>query len=260
MQTILITGWLGYIWSHTAVLFLEAGYQVIIIDNLSNSEITVLDRITDITWKQPIFYQGDIKNKHVLEDVFDQHHIDGVIHFAALKAVGESCAYPFLYYHNNIVGTIHLLECMQKYAIHRIVFSSSATVYDASKSRAPFDEEAPLGTTNPYGTTKLVMEYLLKDLATHQNLQAICLRYFNPIGAHPSGKIGENPRGIPNNLLPYIFKVAKGELPEVHVFGNDYPTPDGTGIRDYLHVMDLAQAHVIAYEKTLEKWYEVINL
>lgn len=260
MQTILITWWLGYIWSHTVVAFIQSWYNVLILDNLSNTKTEVLDCIQDITWKRSSFYQGDIRDKLLLEKIFTENQIDWVIHFAALKAVGESCKYPFLYYNNNIDGTLALLETMQKYQTKKIIFSSSATVYDASKSNPPFNEQSPLGTTNPYGTTKLIIEQILKDLSNNWRLQSICLRYFNPIWAHPSWLLGENPNGIPNNLIPYIYQVATGKLTELGVFGNDYPTPDGTWIRDYLHVLDLANAHLLAYQKTIEKSFEVINL
>lgn len=260
METILITWWLWYIGSHTTVSFIQTWYNVIIIDNLSNTKKEVLDRIEDITWKKPIFYQGDIRDSSLLEKIFTENQIDGVIHFAALKAVGESCKYPFLYYNNNIDWSLALFETMQKHQTKKIIFSSSATIYDASKENPPFNEESPLGTTNPYGTTKLIIEQILKDLSSNSRLQSICLRYFNPIWAHPSWLLGENPNGIPNNLVPYIYQVATGKLTELGVFGNDYPTPDGTWIRDYLHVMDLASAHLLSYQKTIEKSFEVVNL
>lgn len=263
-KTILITGGLGYIGSHTAVVFLQAGYEVVIIDNLSNSTRDIQSQIETITWMSCTLYVGDIADDALLNQIFTTHSIACVIHFAAKKAVGESCAMPFDYYDTNIGGTLTLCRAMIRHGVAQIVFSSSATVYDASKSPAPFAEEALLGTTNPYGTTKLVVEYILRDLATYQWLHATCLRYFNPIGAHPSGLIGENPRGIPNNLTPYIFAVAKGELPHLAVYGNDYETPDGTCIRDYIHVIDLASAHLAAYThgtKVAWKWcYECVNL
>lgn len=259
MKTILITWWLGYIWSHTVVAFIQAWYNVVILDNLCNTKREVLDRIQDITWERPVFYEGDIRDNSLLGKIFTENQIEWVIHFAALKAVGESCKNPFLYYNNNIDGTLALLETMQKHQTKKIIFSSSATVYDASKSNPPFNEEAPLGTTNPYGTTKLIIEQILKDLSNSW-LQSICLRYFNPVWAHSSWLLGEDPNGIPNNLVPYIYQVASGQLPHLRVFGDDYPTPDGTWIRDYLHVMDLANAHLLAYQKNIEKPFEVINL
>lgn len=259
MKTILITWWLGYIWSHTVVAFIQAWYNVVILDNLCNTKREVLDRIQDITWERPVFYEGDIRDNSLLEKIFTENQIEWVIHFAALKAVGESCKNPFLYYNNNIDGTLALLETMQKHQTKKIIFSSSATVYDASKSNPPFNEDAPLGTTNPYGTTKLIIEQILKDLSNSW-LQSICLRYFNPVWAHSSWLLGEDPNGIPNNLVPYIYQVASGQLPHLRVFGDDYPTPDGTWIRDYLHVMDLANAHLLAYQKNIEKPFEVINL
>lgn len=247
MSTILITWWLGYIGSHTAVVLANAWYDIVIVDDLSNTDISVLAKIEHLTDKVISFYQNDIRDKDWLEKIFIEHQIDGVIHFAAKKAVGESCEMPFDYYDNNITWSISLFTCMDKYKVQNIVFSSSATVYDPEWS-PPFIETDRLTTTNPYGTTKLVMEYILKDMASYKWFNAICLRYFNPVGAHSSWLLGENPHGIPNNLLPYIFKVASWELSEVKVFGNDYATSDGTGVRDYIHVVDLAEAHL----KTME--------
>lgn len=266
-MSILITWWLGYIGSHTAVVFAQAGYDVVIVDNLSNSDISVLEKIEQLAGKSVAFYQLDLRDKEWLEKVFAEHTIDGVIHFAAKKAVGESCQMPFAYYDNNIIWSLALFAVMEKHAVKKIVFSSSATVYDPSGT-PPFVETDRLGTTNPYGTTKLVMEYLLQDMAMYKWFAVMCLRYFNPIGAHQSWLLGENPNGLPNNLLPYIFKVATGELPAVQVFGNDYPTSDGTGIRDYIHVMDLAEAHIYAFQaikwwndKTIKWWmFDVFNL
>lgn len=252
MSTILITWWLGYIGSHTAVVFANAGYDVVVVDNLSNTDISVLSKIEALTGKKISFYKLDIRDKEWLEKVFIEHNIEGVIHFAAKKAVGESCQMPFEYYDNNIIWSLNLFAIMEKYAVKKIVFSSSATVYDP-EGTPPFVETDRLNTTNPYGTTKLVMEYLLKDMAMYKWFEVICLRYFNPIGAHSSGLLGENPNGIPNNLLPYVFKVASGELPGVQVFGDDYPTSDGTGVRDYIHVMDLAEAHISAFQAI--KWW-----
>lgn len=250
-MAILVTGGTGYIGSHTTVELLGISKDVIIVDNLSNSKACVLDRIEAITGKRPAFYQVDLLDKEALEAVFEKHpEIDSVIHFAGLKAVGESCAKPLMYYHNNLTGTFVLLETMAKYNVNRIVFSSSATVYGVPKS-VPIREDFPLSTTNPYGETKLMIERIMKDAcAANPALSVSILRYFNPIGAHESGMIGEDPRGIPNNLLPYVAKVAAGKLPQLNVFGNDYPTVDGTGVRDYIHVVDLALAHLKALERT----------
>ncbi|MDD4781310.1 MAG: UDP-glucose 4-epimerase GalE [Tissierellia bacterium] len=246
---ILITGGLGYIGSHTVVKLLEQNKEIIILDNLYNSKIEVLDNIVKITNKKPKFYQTDLLDINGLEEIFQQNHIDCVIHFAGLKAVGESVAEPLKYFNNNITGTINLLITMQKYNCKKIIFSSSATVYGTAETM-PLDENSPLGVTNPYGRTKLVIEEMLNDLYESDNeFGIVLLRYFNPIGAHKSGLIGENPNGIPNNLMPYICKVAKGELPQLNVFGNDYDTVDGTGVRDYIHVEDLAEGHVLSYNK-----------
>lgn len=250
-MAILVTGGTGYIGSHTTVELLKAGEDVIIVDNLVNSKLCVLDRIETITGKRPMFHQVDLLDAAALDAVFDEHpEIDAVIHFAGLKAVGESCKLPLRYYHNNLTGTFHLLESMQKHRVNRIVFSSSATVYGMPKT-VPIKEDFPLSTTNPYGETKLMIERIMKDACTaNSDLSVSILRYFNPIGAHESGLIGEDPRGIPNNLLPYVAKVAAGKLPQLNVFGNDYPTPDGTGVRDYIHVVDLALAHLKALART----------
>ncbi|MBQ8351033.1 MAG: UDP-glucose 4-epimerase GalE [Clostridia bacterium] len=250
-MAILVTGGTGYIGSHTVVELLKAGDDVVIVDNLCNSKLCVLDRIENITGKRPTFYQVDLLDADALDEVFAKHpEINAVIHFAGLKAVGESCQLPLLYYHNNLTGTFILLEKMQKYNVNRIVFSSSATVYGMPKS-VPIREDFPLSTTNPYGETKLMIERIMKDACTaNKNLSVSILRYFNPIGAHESGTIGEDPKGIPNNLLPYVAKVAAGKLPHLNVFGNDYPTPDGTGVRDYIHVVDLALAHLKALTRT----------
>ncbi len=250
-MAILVTGGTGYIGSHTTVELLKAGEDVIIVDNLVNSKLCVLDRIETITGKRPMFHQVDLLDAAALDAVFDEHpEIDAVIHFAGLKAVGESCKLPLRYYHNNLTGTFHLLESMKKHRVNRIVFSSSATVYGMPKT-VPIKEDFPLSTTNPYGETKLMIERIMKDACTaNGDLSVSILRYFNPIGAHESGLIGEDPRGIPNNLLPYVAKVAAGKLPQLNVFGNDYPTPDGTGVRDYIHVVDLALAHLKALART----------
>ena len=250
-MSILVTGGTGYIGSHTVVELLNSGNDVIIVDNLSNSKLCVLDRIEKITGKHPVFVKCDLLDKETLDKVFyDYPDIDSVIHFAGLKAVGESCALPLMYYHNNLTGTFNLLECMLAHKVYRIVFSSSATVYGLPES-VPIREDFPLSTTNPYGETKLMIERILKDTASANPDMSVCvLRYFNPIGAHESGLIGEDPKGIPNNLLPYITKVAVGKLECLSVFGNDYDTPDGTGVRDYIHVVDLALAHLKAIEYT----------
>ncbi len=250
-MAILVTGGTGYIGSHTVVELLSSGEEVVIVDNLYNSKLCVLDRIEKITGKRPEFIKCDLLDSKALDKVFESHpEIDSVIHFAGLKAVGESCSLPVKYYHNNLTGTFNLLNAMLKYKVYRIVFSSSATVYGLPKS-VPIKEDFPLSTTNPYGETKLMIERILKDTATaYKDLSVCVLRYFNPIGAHESGLIGEDPRGIPNNLLPYILKVAAGKLPYLGVFGNDYPTHDGTGVRDYIHVVDLANAHLKALDYT----------
>lgn len=253
-MAILVTGGTGYIGSHTTVELLSAGAEVVIIDNLSNSKRLVVDRIEKITGKRPEFIKCDLLDRDALDRVFESHpEIDSVIHFAGLKAVGESCQKPLLYYHNNITGTLNLLYSMISHGVNRIVFSSSATVYGNPKS-VPIREDFPTSTTNPYGETKLMIERILKDTcAANPAFSACVLRYFNPIGAHESGLIGEDPKGIPNNLLPYITKVAVGKLECLSVFGNDYPTHDGTGVRDYIHVVDLSLAHLkaIEYTKTL---------
>lgn len=250
-MAILVTGGTGYIGSHTVVELLSVGAEVIIIDNLSNSKELVVDRIEKITGKRPKFIKCDLLDKDMLDKVFDTHpNIDSVIHFAGLKAVGESCKLPLLYYHNNITGTVNLLESMIAHKVNRIVFSSSATVYGSPKT-VPIREDFPTSTTNPYGETKLMIERILKDTcAAYPEFSACVLRYFNPIGAHQSALIGEDPKGIPNNLLPYITKVAIGKLECLSVFGDDYDTHDGTGVRDYIHVVDLALAHLKAVDYT----------
>ena len=247
----LIMGGTGYIGSHTVVELLNAGEEVVIVDNLYNSKICVLDRIEHIPGIRPVFHKVDMLDKEGLSRVFDEHpDIDSVIHFAGLKAVGESVQMPLVYYRTNIMGTINLLECMKEHDVRRIVFSSSATVYGVPKM-VPIREDFPLSTTNPYGQTKLVIERILADYAASwDQMSVINLRYFNPIGAHESGLIGEDPKGIPNNLLPYVARVAVGKLPRVTVHGNDYPTRDGTGVRDYIHVVDLAKAHLCALKRT----------
>ena len=249
-MSILITGGAGFIGSHTAVEFLNAGYEIVVVDNLCNSSAKSLERVKEITGKDFPFYRVDLCDKDALEKVFVENpEIDSAIHFAGLKAVGESVQKPGWYYYNNLVSTLNLVELMSKYNAKRIVFSSSATVYGMPKT-VPISEDFPLSTTNPYGETKLMIERILKDIWVSDNEWSVSiLRYFNPIGAHKSGLIGENPRGIPNNLLPYVAKVAAGQLPYLSVFGNDYDTKDGTGVRDYIHVVDLAKAHLKALEK-----------
>lgn len=248
-MSILVTGGAGYIGSHTAVELLNSGEDIIIVDNFINSKPEVLDKIKKITGKNFKFYEVDLLDKESLRKVFEENSIEAVIHFAGLKAVGESVEKPLMYYHNNITGTLILLELMKEYNCKKIVFSSSATVYGAPKV-VPIKEDSPLSTTNPYGSTKLMIEQILRDVCvSDKEFTAILLRYFNPIGAHESGEIGENPNGIPNNLMPYITKVANGELEVLNVFGNDYGTKDGTGVRDYIHVVDLSLGHLKALEK-----------
>lgn len=244
MKKILVTGGAGYIGSHTAVELLEAGYEVVIVDNFYNSKPEAIANIKKITNKDFAFYEGDVRDKDILRVIFNEHKIDAVIHFAGYKAVGESVEKPLMYYRNNIGCTLSLLEVMQEYNCKKIVFSSSATVY-GEPERLPIDELCRLAVTNPYGATKLYIEGILKDLYISDNDWSIAiLRYFNPVGAHESGLIGEEPNGIPNNLVPYIVKVANKELPYLNIFGNDYDTPDGTGVRDYIHVVDLAKGHL----------------
>ncbi len=245
---ILVTGGTGYIGSHTCIELLKNGYEVVIIDNLINSKESVVGKIEKLSGKSVKFYKCDILDEEGMDRVFSEQKIDAVIHFAGLKAVGESVAKPITYYHNNITGTLLLCRVMRKRGCKNIVFSSSATVYGAPKS-VPIKEDFPLSTTNPYGSTKLMIENILRDIYVSDNEWNITLlRYFNPIGAHESGLIGEEPNGIPNNLMPYIVKVAAGQLPYLNVFGNDYPTHDGTGVRDYIHVCDLAVGHIKALE------------
>jgi len=261
-MSILVTGGTGYIGSHTVVELLNIGEEVIIVDNLSNSKLCVLDRIEKITGKRPEFIKCDLLDMQKLTEVFDTHkNIESVIHFAGFKAVGESVSLPIKYYHNNLTGTFNLLTAMREHGVNRIVFSSSATVYGLPKS-VPISEDFPLSTTNPYGETKLMIERILKDCTVaYPDLSVCVLRYFNPIGAHSSGLIGEDPKGIPNNLLPYIAKVAAGKLECLSVFGNDYDTKDGTGVRDFIHVVDLALAHLKAIEYTANmKGIDYINV
>ena len=249
-MSILVTGGTGYIGSHTCVELLNAGKEIVVVDNFSNSKPEVLDKIKEITGKDFKFYEVDLLDRENLEKVFKENpDIQSVVHFAGYKAVGESVVKPIEYYHNNVTGTLVLLDVMRKYNCKKIVFSSSATVYGNPKI-VPIKEDFPLSTTNPYGSTKLMIEQILKDIyASDNEWSVVILRYFNPIGAHKSGKIGENPNGIPNNLMPYINKVASGELDHLNVFGNDYNTIDGTGVRDYIHVVDLALGHLKALEK-----------
>lgn len=261
MMVILVTGGAGFIGSHTCVQLLEAGYKLVVVDNLSNSNRIALDRVKEITQKNLRFYEIDLLDIESLTRVFEENDIEAVIHFAGLKAVGESVQVPLHYYHNNITGTLTLCEVMSKFGVYKIVFSSSATVYGIPE-QVPISEEFPLGPTNPYGRTKLMIEEILRDLYVSNNKWSISiLRYFNPIGAHESGRIGENPKGIPNNLMPYITQVAVGKLEQLQVFGDDYPTVDGTGVRDYIHVVDLADGHLKALELILQtKGVYIYNL
>ncbi|MBO6572407.1 MAG: UDP-glucose 4-epimerase GalE [Balneola sp.] len=248
-MAILVTGGAGYIGSHTVLELLELGNEVIVVDNLSNSSKESLIRVESITGKSPIFYEQDLLDRAALENVFSSHKIDSVIHFAGYKAVGESVQKPMMYYQNNLDSTLILCEVMKKFDVKNLVFSSSATVYGDPES-VPITEESSLSATNPYGRTKLFIEYILKDLYTSDDSWNIALlRYFNPVGAHKSGLIGEDPNDIPNNLMPYVSQVAVGKLKQLSVFGDDYPTPDGTGVRDYIHVVDLALGHLKAIDK-----------
>ncbi len=243
---ILTTGGAGYIGSHTCVELLQAGMDVVVADNLSNSKFEAVRRAGELAGRMPEFYEADLTDRAALDKIFAAHRIDAVIHFAGLKAVGESVREPLRYYRNNIAGTVTLCEAMQAAGVRRMVFSSSATVYGVPE-RVPITEDFPLSATNPYGRTKLMIEEILRDLqASEPAWRIVLLRYFNPVGAHSSGRIGEDPNGIPNNLFPYIGQVAAGRLEQLSVFGNDYPTPDGTGVRDYIHVVDLARGHLKA--------------
>lgn len=248
-MNVFVTGGLGYIGSHTCVELLLSGYSVIIADNLSNSKLSVLDSIEKITGKRPKFYQTDVQHKAALEQIFCENEIDAVIHFAGYKAVGESCRLPLMYYRNNLDSTLSLLETMQSHGCKKIVFSSSATVY-GPENEVPYNEQMPAHVaTNPYGWTKTMIEQILRDCAAADpSFSAVLLRYFNPIGAHESGLLGDDPNGIPNNLMPYVARVAAGQLEKLTVFGNDYDTPDGTCLRDYLHVVDLAKGHLCALD------------
>ena len=254
MPTILVTGGAGYIGSHTCVELLAAGYEVLVVDNFSNSKPEALRRVEEIAGRKlGAFYRADIRDKAALREIFKAHAIDAVIHFAALKAVGESVAKPLMYYDNNIAGTVALAEVMAEAGVKSLVFSSSATVYGDPAS-VPIREDFPTGPTNPYGRTKWMMEFVLSDLAAADpEWRVALLRYFNPVGAHASGRIGEDPNGLPNNLMPYVSQVAVGRLPQLRVFGGDYPTSDGTGVRDYIHVVDLAVGHVAAVRRLTER-------
>ncbi|GDX04364.1 UDP-glucose 4-epimerase GalE [Buttiauxella selenatireducens] len=261
-MAILVTGGAGYIGSHTVLALLERGDDVVVIDNLSNSSKASLDRVAELTGKVPTLYVADILDKHALKEIFSNHEISDVIHFAGLKSVGESVRKPLEYYENNVVGTLVLLNEMLLAGVDSLIFSSSATVY-GNPEKVPLSEECQTGgTTNPYGTSKLMVEQILRDFSHAQpEFRITCLRYFNPVGAHPSGRIGEDPNGIPNNLVPYISQVAIGKLECLSVYGNDYPTPDGTGVRDYIHVLDLASGHLAALDHKAEgSAFKAINL
>lgn len=251
-MAILVTGGAGYIGSHTVIELINEGYEVVVVDDYSNSKPAVIDRIEEISGTRPVFHEVNITNKGALKEVFEAHDLEAVIHFAGYKAVGESVAQPLKYYDNNLNGTIVLMQLMNEYNVKKMVFSSSATVYGMT-NKAPFTEDMPLSTTNPYGTTKMFIEQFIQDqYVADEDWSAALLRYFNPIGAHPSGKIGEDPNDIPNNLMPYITQVAVGKREKLSVFGSDYETHDGTGVRDYIHVIDLAKGHIRALEKVLQ--------
>lgn len=261
MSRILVTGGAGYIGSHTCVELLQEGHELIVVDNLVNSSRESLRRVEKITGRQIDFYASDVCDKKALADIFSRHQPEAVIHFAGLKAVGESVAMPLAYYRNNLVSTLALCEVMEQFSVHRFVFSSSATVY-GTPEQVPITEDFPLSCTNPYGWTKLMNEQILRDVhVARPDWSIILLRYFNPAGAHPSGLIGEDPAGIPNNLMPYIAQVAAGKRPVLHVFGQDYPTHDGTGVRDYIHVVDLAKGHSRAIDYVWQnQGVEAVNL
>lgn len=257
---LLVTGGLGYIGSHFVVVALQAGYDVLVVDNLSNSHAEIQQHIETISQSSFCFIQGDVRDKAFMSQVFEQNHIDTVVHFAGLKAVAESVANPLRYYDNNVQGSLVLLEVMQQYHVHNIIFSSSATVY-GHPQYLPYDEQHPTNPINPYGHTKRHVENILEDICrADDNFVAVTLRYFNPIGAHPSGLIGENPKDIPNNLMPYLVKVAQGTLPHLQVFGDDYDTRDGTGERDYIYVMDLVEGHLAALNYLDRKGFHIFNL
>ena len=258
---VLVTGGAGYIGSHTSLELLNDGHDVVILDNLSNSSAEAVSRIEALSGKKTAFYQADVRDKETLRKIFQAHKIDWVIHFAGLKAVGESCAKPIEYYDNNLYGTLCLLEVMKEAGVKKLIFSSSATVYGTPETLPLTENSKTGGTTNPYGTSKYFQEIMLEDVyKSDPTWTVVLLRYFNPVGAHESGMIGEDPKGIPNNLTPFIAKVAIGELPEIGVFGNDYPTKDGTGVRDYIHVVDLAKGHVAAMDNVKKSGVYVYNL
>ena len=261
MKNILLTGGIGFIGSHTLVELLDRGYRVAVVDNLSNASEITADRVREITGRDFLFYRADIRDRAAMEKIFSENDFDAVIHFAGLKAVGESCAKPLEYYDNNIYGTLVLLETMRAHGVRQMIFSSSATVYGTPEV-LPLTETCKTGgTTNPYGTTKYQIETILTDLwRADPTWNIALLRYFNPVGAHESGRIGEDPKGIPNNLMPYVAQVASGKLQKIRVFGNDYPTPDGTGVRDYIHVVDLARGHIAAIERLTEPGVHIYNL
>ena len=260
MATILVTGGSGYIGSHTVLELLNKNYEVVVVDNFSNSSFESIRRVQNITGKTVTFYEADIRDEGKMDEILSAHKIDAVIHFAAFKAVGESCRMPLKYYENNISGTVSLLKVLDKHGVKKIIFSSSATVY-GDPERLPLDENCRLSTTNPYGSTKLMMEGIMQDLWKADNeWNIILLRYFNPVGAHESGLIGEDPKGIPNNLMPFVAQVASGKLACINVFGNDYDTPDGTGVRDYIHVVDLALGHIAAIENCNDSGVHIYNL
>lgn len=253
MPTVLLTGATGYIASHTWLALLEAGFAVVGVDNFSNSSPVVLERLRELSGSEPVFERLDVNDAAAMEALFQRYPIEAAVHFAAFKAVGESTGRPLDYYANNLGGLLNVCRTMLRHDVQRFVFSSSATVY-GQPERLPLTEDATLSATNPYGQTKLMGEQILADLAAAESRwQTACLRYFNPVGAHPSGRIGEDPRGLPNNLMPYVAQVAAGRLPQLSVFGNDYPTPDGTGVRDYIHVVDLAEGHVAALRRLFDQ-------
>lgn len=261
MKNILLTGGIGFIGSHTLVELLNRGYQVAVVDNLVNASEITADRVREITGRDFRFYRADIRDRDAMEKIFAENVFDAVIHFAGLKAVGESCVKPLEYYDNNIYGTLVLLETMRAHNVKELIFSSSATVYGTPESLPLTETSKTGGTTNPYGTTKYEIEGILNDLyRADPTWNITLLRYFNPVGAHPSGRIGEDPKGIPNNLMPYVAQVASGKLQKIRVFGDDYPTPDGTGVRDYIHVVDLARGHIAAIEHLNDPGVHIYNL